>query len=275
MGAFALVVVVCVTPSASPAGKPAYPPLGTRTESGWQQYVTATERRIARQSADATRFLAMDFYEPAARDRQSVLAGGIPVSSMPEAAPDGRPIDVEDAWMHHWRGAVLIPGVTVNQVLTRLQAGVPPSSDVLSSTIRDSAGSEMHVFLRVQRRQSLGFMTLTLVYNTEHSVTFTRHGAGRASSASVATRIAEVDAAGSDRERELGAGADHGFLWRWNSYWRYQDTPAGVIAECESLALSRPAPWGTHFIAEPFAAGAAAESMTRALVSLREWFVQR
>ena len=256
------------------APRPSFPPLGDRLEAGWQRYVAATERRIARETADPGRFLSIDFGSSASRDRQSVLAGGIPIASMPEPSDErGKTIDVPDGWVHDWRGAILIPGVTVNQVIARLQTAVPPSSDVLRSTLRASDSSHLNTFLRVQRRQSLaGLATVTLVYNTEHAVTFTRQGSNRASSASTATRIAEIDRAGSDHERELGAGADHGFMWRWNSYWRYQDTPTGVIAECESLALSRQAPWGTGWIARSLAADAAAESMNRALVSLRDWF---
>jgi len=34
-------------------------------------------------------------------------------------------------------------------------------------------------------------------------------------------------------------GDDRGFLWRLNAYWRYEQVAGGVIAECESITLSR------------------------------------
>ncbi len=40
-------------------------------------------------------------------------------------------------------------------------------------------------------------------------------------------------------KREKPEGKDRGFLWRLNSYWRYQQVDGGVLVECESLTLSR------------------------------------
>ena len=47
-------------------------------------------------------------------------------------------------------------------------------------------------------------------------------GARRARS--VAIRIAELDGAETPRETEKPIGRDRGFLWRLNSYWRYEET---------------------------------------------------
>ena len=60
---------------------------------------------------------------------------------------------------------------------------------------------------------------ITVTYNTEHVVELTRHGPARASSRSVATKIAELADAGTSREREKPAGSDLGLLWRLNAYW--------------------------------------------------------
>jgi hypothetical protein len=124
------------------------------------------------------------------------------------------------------------------------------------------------VFLKVQRSKALW----TFVYNTEHLVTFARRDATRGSSTSVATKIAELSNPGTAAERERAAGSDNGFLWRWNSYWRYQQVAEGVIAECESVSLSRTAPFGLGWIAGSIATSTARESMERALVNLRSAF---
>ena len=47
---------------------------------------------------------------------------------------------------------------------------------------------------------------------------------------------------------------------------------AGVIAECESITLSRTAPFGLGMIASHFEKGEAPASMRRALVNLRQHF---
>jgi hypothetical protein len=88
------------------------------------------------------------------------------------------------------------------------------------------------------RRESI----VTVTYNTEHDVVFRRLGRARAASRSIATRIAELDAAGTAREREKAPHEDHGFLWRLNAYWRYEQVDGGVLIECESVSLSRSIP---------------------------------
>jgi len=110
---------------------------------------------------------------------------------------------------------------------------------------------------------------VTVIYNTEHTVTFTHFGDTRAASTSTATRIAEVSNPGTPDERDLPPGDDRGFLWRLNSYWRYEEVAGGVIAECESLSLSRDVPSFLRYVVSPLVEGTAKESMERTLVTLR------
>ena len=85
----------------------------------------------------------------------------------------------------------------------------------------------------------------------------------------MATRIAELDDAGTPQEREKKAGSDSGYLWRLNAYWRYEAVNGGVLIECESVSLSR----GIPFVLRPFVTGAvegvARESLERTLTGLR------
>ena len=168
------------------------------------------------------------------------------------------------ALVHHWRGAVFIPGVTVRQLLVELQSHAPEQEDVLRSSILERGPDRMRVYMRLQRRK-----IVTATYNTEHVVTFTRFGATRAASVSTATRIAEVSDPDTPDERELPLGDDRGFLWRLNSYWRYEEVAGGVIAECESISLSREVPSFVRYVVSPLVESTARESMERTLVTLR------
>jgi len=76
-------------------------------------------------------------------------------------------------------------------------------------------------------------------YDTEHLATYRRLGLTRAASRSVSTKIVEVGNAGTTAERIFAEGEDRGFLWRMNSYWRYEEVPGGVIVELESITLGR------------------------------------
>jgi hypothetical protein len=83
----------------------------------------------------------------------------------------------------------------------------------------------------------------------------------------VSTKIAELENAGTPGEREKPVGHDRGFMWRLNSYWRYEEVPGGVVIELESLTLSRDIPFLIRLIAKPIINSIARESMTRTLES--------
>jgi hypothetical protein len=237
--------------------------------AGWNRYVSATEARIARELKASRGFLALDFGSGAAAARQAVLSGEVVVEPMETTGPRGGPIDVPSAMVHHWRGAVLIPRMTVIRLMAELQQGAPPTrqEDVIESKVLERRPDWMRVSLKLQRKK-----IVTVVYNTEHVVVFSRGNDGRATSASTATRIAEVDDVNTPQEHELPVGDDRGFLWRLNAYWRYEQVTSGVVAECESITLSRDIPAVVRFVVRPLVERAASESMTRTLVALRSRF---
>jgi hypothetical protein len=247
---------------------PAVP--GTRLQpasaSAWTTYAAATERRIAVELASGDRFLAMDFSPEAPADRRATLAGEIVVRAVETRDERGATLDVPSALVHHWRGAILIPGVTVTELLAGLQSGPPATKpeDVLRSAVIARGPDWMKVYLKLQRRKFV-----TVVYNTEHLVTYTRYGPTRGSSRSTATKIAELVDPGTPTERELPPGDDRGFLWRLNAYWRYDAVPGGVIAECESISLSRDIPSVFRDLVMPLVRSTARESMEKTLTALR------
>jgi hypothetical protein len=233
-------------------------------------YVSATESRIAHELASPQGFLAMDFVSDAAADRRAALSGAIVVQKTETIDAHDRRMVVPSALVHHWRGDVLIPGVTVARVVSELLTGPPPKQeDVLQSRILERGPDRLKVYLKLQRKR-----LVTVVYNTEHDVTFARYGHMRATSTSIATRIAELADAGAPEERELPAGDDRGFLWRLNAYWRYEDVPGGVIAECESISLSRDVPVLLRYVVNPLVESTARESMIRTLTTLRAHFAK-
>jgi hypothetical protein len=125
----------------------------------------------------------------------------------------------------------------------------------------------MKVAVRVHRK-----LILSAVFDTEHEVTFERHGASRASSWSRATKIVEIAEAGTPKERPKGEKEDRDLLWKWHAYWRYEQAESGVLVECESVTLSRPVPMLLKPIAGPLVNKVARESMERSLIALRERF---
>jgi len=265
VGGTVIVVVTLVGSTAALAAARLQP----AAAAAWNVYVRATESRIARELKSPAGFLALDFQSDAAATRRSLAAGDLVVEPMDAPRVDGRPIETPSARVEHWRGAVLIRGVTAARLVDELEHGPPPSDDILKSAVLERGEDWMVVSLRLQRKT-----VISVVYDTEHVVTFTRETASRATSTSTATRIVEVADVDTPQEHQLGAGEDKGFLWRLNAYWRYLDVPGGVIAECESITLSRDIPALVRFVVSPLVERTARESMTKTMVAMRARFAR-
>ena len=242
--------------------------LKPETAAGWAAYLAATERRRAGELADSRRFLVMDHQPTPAEDRRAVLSGAVVVAPMSTVERGGL---VAMPWglVHHWRGAVLVKGTTVSELMSRIQHATPPAlqEDVLRSSVIARGPDAMKVYLRLQRSK-----VIRVVYNTEHDVRFEHIDDRRAASTSTATKIAELKYPATAAEYELPLGSDRGFLWGLNAYWRYEAAPGGTIAECESISLSQDVPAALRFIAGPLIRDAARESMERTLTALRDRF---
>jgi len=168
----------------------------------------------------------------------------------------GQELRIPGGIIHEWSGSILIPGISVRELVDALTTPgtPPPQDDVLESRVLAKSGDALRVFLKLRRTA-----IVTVTYDTEHDVTFTRHSPSFASSRSVATSI-----------RETGGG-DRGFLWRLNSYWSYRAVGGGVRVEVLSVSLSRDAPALVRPVALPLASRIARESMRRTLDAMRQF----
>jgi putative flippase GtrA len=195
---------------------------------------------------------AWDRYHSAAQAR---LLAASP-NGVAERVPEGGAIEVPGALIHRWRGSLLVRGVTVDELLSRLMnpGTPPPQEDVLESRVLSRTDRSLRVYLKLTRRT-----IISVTYDTEHEVTFCRRSARLATSESEATRIAET------------GSRDRGFLWRLNSYWQYTQTADGVVVDLESLSLSRPMPGIVRPVAAPIVNRIARESMWRTLEALRRY----
>ena len=244
--------------------------LKAETVRAWTTYVDATERRMAGELDAGEGFLVLDF-QPASRtakERRDLTSGKIVVSKMESRDRHGKTIAVPSGAIHHWRGSVFIPGVTLEEVLARVRQPAQQhelQEDVLESRILEQGPETMKLFLKLKRKN-----IVTVVYNTEHEVRYQRQSDTRVSSTSRATKIAEVMEPGSPQEREKPKGRDRGFLWRLTSYWRYEQVDGGVIVECESVSLSRGIPRAFRLFVGRIIDGVARGSMERTLEGMRE-----
>jgi hypothetical protein len=245
---------------------------GPRPETidAWDAYVAATETRIASELAATGPFLAGDLRDDGGVTRDAIARGAIPVGTLSTVDRSGRALPVPGGTIAHWRGAVLLPGMSLDTLLHLLQhpdERGPYPEDVLSLRVLNRGPDRLTLAMRLTRTK-----IVTATYDTEHVATYRRLAPTRASSRSVSTKVLEVADAGTSGERVLAEGRDRGFLWRMNSYWRYEEVPGGVVVELESITLSRGIPMGLGMVLAPMIDRIARESVTRTLASVRRLY---
>ena len=202
------------------------------TLAAWNSFVKATEAKIH-----------ADLHE-----RRPMSAGAV----------EGDATSVRGGLINHWTGTLFVEGVTLDAMLARIATPgtPPPSEDVLDARVMRRLGNDyLHTYLKLTRRT-----IVTATYETEHDVTIARLSPTLATSRSVSTRIAEI------------GGGDRGFMWRLNSYWRYEQVTGGVLVEMESLTLSRSVPAVLRPVAMPIVSRVARESVARTLAAFNSWF---
>jgi hypothetical protein len=242
------------------------------TVSAWNEYLAATEARINRELTSVTDFLVADFSKERAATRSAIEANEIPIAKVTNPGATGR-VAIPDGTVAHWRAAVLLPGATLDMLLYVLQhpdEHPVRQDDVVWMRVRQRRPNHLALSMRLRRHA-----IVTVTYDTEHQVSYRRMALNRAVSKSVSTKIVEVLDAGTTAERPAPPEQDRGLLWNMNSYWRYEQTPAGVIVELESVTLSRKIPLGLGRLVEPIVDRIARESMHRTLASMRTLYASR
>jgi hypothetical protein len=120
--------------------------------------------------------------------------------------------------------------------------------------------SEQHDHFQVSMRTRQKHV-ITVVMELTLDVTFGRLDARRGYSLSRSTKISEIKSPGSSDERLLGPNEDHGFLWRLNTYWSYEERDGGIFMQIESVSLSRSVPEGLGWAIKPFVESVPRESL--------------
>jgi len=170
--------------------------------------------------------------------------------------------------IHHWFGSIFIPNTTLDVLLRWVQDYDQHHrffKEVEQSKLLSRDNNTFNIFLRLMRKK-----VVTVHYNTNHTVVYRREESDRASSRSVATKIAELADTGTASEKEKPVGDDSGFFWRLNSYWRFKQENGGVFIECESISLSRSIPFGFGWLVKGYVESVPRESLEGTLTSIRQ-----
>ncbi len=208
--------------------------------AGFNSYIAQVEARLAREHGSPAGFLA-----PVDRAR---LRGGEPIV---EQLTPAAGLSLPGALLHDWRGSAFVPAATADDFL-RVMQNFPAyprwfAPQVLGAKILAHSGDSYQVLMRVRQRH-----ILVVVLDTTYNVTFARLDPQHGSSISRSVRISEIDSPGTPSEHALSPAAEHGFLWRLNTYWGYEQADGGLYIQIESVSLTRSIPTGLGWLIGPF-----------------------
>lgn len=249
--------------------------LQSKSVEAFNHYVQLTEAQMEAPRAARQPFLWVDRLPPERRAAAyAQLRDGIVVIERLETLDKGKQVDVPGGLVHHWIGTVFIPGATLAQTLSLEQDYNHHqqyfSPDVLRSKILRHDGNDFLIQMRFYKKK-----VITSILDTEHDVHYTAVDSTRASSRSRTTRIQEVDDAGKKEERLEPEGHDRGFLWRMNTYWRFEQKDGGTYVESQSISLSRDIPAGLGFLVGSFVTSVPRESLSFTLSTTRAAVLSR
>ena len=236
----------------------------------FDRYVAATEARFNNELKPEGAFLYVDAQSP--QDKQGsyqrLKNGEILVEKLRTTGP-GLDADVPDGLLHHWVGLVFVPGVTMEQILPVVQDYEHRSDlykpEVIASKLVSHQGDDFKIFLRLYEKKFT-----TVVFNTDYDVHWGRVSPTQMFSNTISTRIAEVKDPSHPDGPEYPPGQGSGYLWRLNTYWRFEEKDNGVYIQCEALSLTRDIPTGLGWLLRPLVTSVPKHSLNAALGRTRE-----
>jgi hypothetical protein len=185
-----------------------------------------------------------------------------------QTARDGGIVEVPGGSIFHWRGAAFIPNATVVDAVAVAQdySNYDHVFDpIVRSRLLEHDGNTFRVLLRIQK--SAGLVTAVLdVWSIEHYFT---EGPDLVYSSSDSERIQQVQDPGKPDERHLPPDQGKGYLWRAGTFSRYAAYDQGVLAELETIGLSREFPPLLGWIIAPIARQVARSSVEDSLLEFR------
>src|SRR5579872_166830 len=235
--------------------------LKPQTVEAFDAYIRVVEAAAEQSLLAGGQFLWSDMCSERA---QKIRAGQVVVQFWPGQGPEKIP----NGLIHDWIGAALIPGRNVEEMLALIQDYGNHENiykpEVLASKLIAHRGDDFQIYLRLLKKR-----VITVVLDSYHAVHYRSLDRSRWMCRSHTTRIAEVENAGSPKERVLPPDTGHGFLWRLYSYWRFEERTDGVYVECRAISLTRDVPFGLRWAIEPIIQKLPQESLTKTLEATR------
>jgi hypothetical protein len=249
--------------------------LQPQTAKAYDRYIELTGAQVTAELAQSGAYLWVERLPPAQRaaDEEQLRNGQLVIERL-ETLDSGKPIPTPGGIIHHWVGTVFVPGATLGQTISFMQDYDHKveyfKPDIVRSKILRHEGDDYFVLLRFYKRK-----IITTVIDTDQEVHYHVVDSTHAYSRSKTTRVQEVEDAGKSDEKLEAEGHDRGFMWRMNTYWRFEEKDGGTYVECQAISLTRDIPIGLGWMVGSFVTSVPRESLTFTLTTAREALVQR
>jgi hypothetical protein len=218
--------------------------------TAFNAYVAGVESRLAQQHQSQSAFLAP--VAPVQPSETRLCCGQLIIE---QRTPSGG-LQLPGALLHHWRATLFVPGATAagfQRLLEDLNSYPAEfSPQVLQARVLMRDGDHLQAWMRVRQHH-----VITVVMDTTYDVTFGQLDVKHGYSTSRSTRISELDSSG----HAVDARQDHGYLWRQNTYWSYEERDGGLYIQVESVSLTRSIPTGLGWVVGPFVESVPRESL--------------
>jgi hypothetical protein len=249
--------------------------LRPETIEAFNRYVRLTEARIDSELTRGQPFLWVESLPESRREAAYLdLRNGKVVIERLETLDAGKRIGVPGGLIHYWIGTIFVPGATLAQTIALEQDYDNQQQyfrpDVVRSKILEYNGNDFVVELRFYKKK-----VITTVIDTTHDVHYQPVDGTHEWSRSHITRIQEVDDAGKPNQKLEPEGHDHGFLWRMNTYWRFEEKDGGTYIESQSISLTRDIPTGLGWMIGSYVNSVPRESLTFTLDHTRAAILER
>jgi len=233
--------------------------LSPQTLQSFEAYIRDAELSMASSSSEAAPFLWCELHPEILK---KVCQGGIPAQFYSGEGP----IHVPDGLIHDWIGTAFASGATLTETLALIQDYNNHKNiykpEVVDSRLLTRDGNHFQIFLRLLKKK-----VITVVLDTDHDVHYSEVSSTRWTCRSATTRICEVEHAGTPKEVISAPDTGYGFMWRLNSYWRFEERDHGVWLECRAISLTRDIPKGLAWILEPIIRKLPRESLIHTLAA--------
>jgi hypothetical protein len=235
----------------------------------YERYIALTQAQVDAELAQGDPYLWVERLPEARRvaAEAELRKGGVVIERL-QTLDNGNPIPAPGGIIHHWIGTVFVPGATLAQTLAFMEDYDHKveyfKPDIVRSKILRHEGDDYFVLLRFYQKK-----IITTVIDTDQQVHYHIVDKTHAWSRSSATRVQEVDNAGRSDERLEPEGHDRGFVWKLNTFWRFEEKDGGTYLECQAISLSRDIPTGLGWVVGSFVSSVPRESLTFTLTTAR------